>query len=296
MINYDIVMIGHITKDTIIISGKEKLAVGGAVYYSSIATARSGKRVLVVTRAAREDENLFSEMVDNGIDFVNLGAPVTTSMECRYNTADMERRKITCTAVAPSYTIEQIPDVNAPIYHLAGLVRGEIPSSLIYQLASRGRIALDVQSILRCNENGELIFRDWEDQNKYLSYISYLKTDAAEAEIMTGETNREIAAKMLYSWGAKEVLITHNTGVLVFNGKEFLKKPFNSSNLSGRTGRGDTCFAAYLAWRLSHEIEESIDYAASLTSIKMEIPGAFKGSIQDVLSRSNSNVVFQNNL
>ena len=48
--------------------------------------------------------------------------------------------------------------------------------------------------------------------------IDYLKTDAAEAEILTGLTDRAEAAKLLHSWGAKEVLITHNTEVLAYDG------------------------------------------------------------------------------
>jgi len=30
----------------------------------------------------------------------------------------------------------------------------------------------------------------------------------------------------------------------------------------GRTGRGDTAFAAYLSWRLAHDADESLRFAA----------------------------------
>jgi sugar/nucleoside kinase (ribokinase family) len=53
----------------------------------------------------------------------------------------------------------------------------------------------------------------------------------------------------------------------------------------GRTGRGDTTFGAYLARRLDHSIEESLRFAAAVVSIKMESPGPFRGSIEDVLAR-----------
>ena len=81
------------------------------------------------------------------------------------------------------------------------------------------------------------------------------------------------------------MLITHSQEVLVYNGKEMFSAPFNPSNLSGRTGRGDTCFAAYMTRRLNHGIEESLCYAAALTSIKMEKPGPFVGTIAEVLQR-----------
>jgi sugar/nucleoside kinase (ribokinase family) len=55
----------------------------------------------------------------------------------------------------------------------------------------------------------------------------------------------------------------------------------------GRTGRGDTTFAAYLARRNDHGVSESLKFAAALVSIKMETPGPFQGSLADVLARMN---------
>ena len=107
----------------------------------------------------------------------------------------------------------------------------------------------------------------------------------SEAEILTGETDREKAAYILASWGAKEVMVTHNTEVIVLVDGKIHRAPFTPSNLSGRTGRGDTTFAAYLAWRLDHDPEESVHYAAALCSIKMESPGPFADTVEDVITR-----------
>ena len=142
--------------------------------------------------------------------------------------------------------------------------------------------------MLRCSEDGNLLFRDWKEKKKYLPKITFLKTDAAEAEILTGESDREKAAYMLASWGAGEVMVTHNTEVIVLADGKIFRAPFTPSNLSGRTGRGDTTFAAYLARRLDFNPGESVRYAAALCSIKMEKPGAFKGSMKDVLERMES--------
>jgi sugar/nucleoside kinase (ribokinase family) len=101
---------------------------------------------------------------------------------------------------------------------------------------------------------------------------------------MTGTVDRKEAAKMLHAWGAKEIMITHNTEVLIYNGRDFYVEPLKPRNLSGRTGRGDTCFSAYITERLNKGIEESLLYAAALVSLKMESPGPFAGSRQDVES------------
>jgi sugar/nucleoside kinase (ribokinase family) len=80
-------------------------------------------------------------------------------------------------------------------------------------------------------------------------------------------------------------VITHAQGVLArVNGTTYYEK-FSNSNVSGRTGRGDTTFSAYLSWRLDHDPEESLKFAAALVSIKMETPGPFKGTLEEVQKR-----------
>ncbi|MEW5817567.1 MAG: PfkB family carbohydrate kinase [Spirochaetota bacterium] len=283
--HYDIIMIGHISKDVLVYGGVEEKLVGGAVVYSSVSARKAGASVLVVTKACSSDRKLLEPYKKHGITFVIIDSPQTTSLRNVYLTEDRERRTITLLSQADSFTAEDIPELKTRIFHLAGLFRGEIPDELIPTLARKAQLALDVQGVLRIDEGGKLVFKDWENKQRLLPLITYLKTDAAEAEILTGETNRERAAELLHGMGAREVMITHNTEVIVYDGKGIYRAPFTSKTLLGRTGRGDTCFAAYLAWRHSHGIEEAVRFAAALTSIKMESPGVFRGSIRKVRAR-----------
>jgi len=280
---FDIAMIGHLTKDVITVNDSRTEFPGGAVYFSSIAAAASGADVHVSTRIANDDSNYLSEMTEAGVTVVNLGSKATVCMNLNYS-SDMETREITVSDLADSFTLEDVKNINASIYHLAGLIHGDFPDDMMGSLAEKGEVALDVQSVLRCEKDSRLFFKDWADKKKYLPSITYLKTDAAEAEILTGESDRYKAAEIIFGWGVKEVIITHMSELLVFDGT-FVSFPFTMKNMSGRSGRGDTCFAAYLAWRLNHGVKESTQFAAALTSIKMENPGAFKGTILDVQSR-----------
>ena len=97
---------------------------------------------------------------------------------------------------------------------------------------------------------------------------------------MTGLTNRKEAAKLPHQWGAKEIMITYNSEVLIYNGKDFYSCPIRTGNLSGRTGRGDTTFAAYINERLSKDIKESL--LTATVSLKMETPGPLRASREDV--------------
>jgi len=280
---FDIAMIGHVTKDIVTVDGSRTEMPGGAVYFSSIAAAASGADVLVRCRVAEADTDYLSEMTDAGVTVENLGSRATVCMNLSYS-SDMETRTITVSDLTDPFSVDDVKDINASVFHLAGLIRGDFPDEMITSVAEKGDVALDVQSVLRCEKNSCLYFRDWADKRRYLPFITYLKADAAEAEVLTGESDRYKAAKILCGWGVKEAIITHMSELLVYDGA-FYRFPFTMKNTSGRSGRGDTCFAAYLAWRRNHSVEESAQYSAALTSIKMEKPGAFRGTIQDVQHR-----------
>jgi sugar/nucleoside kinase (ribokinase family) len=282
---YDIIMIGHISRDIMIYGDREDRFVGGPVIYSSMAAVRSGARVLVVTKAAEEDARHLNPLKENGVQVVHLKSPHSTSIRNVYESEDRERRRVTLLSQALPFTINELPEERADVYHLAGLFKGEIPEEMIRSLSGRGSVAVDAQGLLRCNENGRLVFKDWERKADYLRFITYLKTDTAEAEILTGEADREKAARILCEWGVGELMVTHHSEVIVFDGSSVYRAPFTPENLSGRTGRGDTCFAAYLARRRGHGPTESVRFAAALTSIKMESPGPFTGTEQDVVRR-----------
>jgi sugar/nucleoside kinase (ribokinase family) len=281
---YDTFIIGHISKDEIIFEETLERNIGGAVIYSSYAAKAGGSKVGVMTKTSREDIGLLDNFNVEKEDVYFLPSKATTSIRNVYLSADRERRICTAISIADPFNVEELEGIDSKLYHLAGLIAGEFNGEMIKTLSQRGLVAVDVQGFLRNAENGSMVFRDWADKKIYLPFIDFLKTDAAEAEIMTGTVDRKEAAKMLYGWGAKEIMITHNTEVLIYNGSAFYVEPLKPRNLSGRTGRGDTCFSAYITERLNKGIEESLLYAAALVSLKMESPGPFAGSRQDVES------------
>ncbi len=220
-----------------------------------------------------------------GIDVIRIDSPATTSIHNVYHTADCEKRDVTLLSQASSFTPDIEQHLSGEIIHLAGLFRGEIPDELIPVCQRSGKVALDAQGVLRCNDGTSLSFNDWKEKRTYLPMVTYLKTDAAEAFILTGTEDRVEAARMLIAWGAGEVMVTHNREVIVASHDQVCRAPYTPKNLSGRTGRGDTTFAAYLAWRIDHPIDESVRFAAALCSLKMEAAGPFSGSLDDVFQR-----------
>ena len=282
--HYASIIMGHISLDyNTDHLGNTVEVIGGAVTFSSASAYALGHRVAAVTKLAPEDTDRLSGLVIPKEDIICLPASSSTVMRNKYYTADKERRKCENVSVGTPFSVEDIPDLDADIFHFAGLIYGDFNNDMIRAAAERYDVAVDVQTLLRHRrDDGSMYFEDWADKKEMLPYIRYLKTDAAEAEIMTGTDDRRKAAQMLFDWGAKEILITHNTEVLAFDGKNFYTCPIRARNLSGRTGRGDTTFAAYYCERLTHNVPQSLLYATATVSAKMEKSGPFTGTRADV--------------
>ena len=285
MKNVDIMIVGQLSLDiNTDFGGREERVIGGAVLCSGFAADASGAKVAVLAKGNRAVADPVAAFASRpGVTVIPVDSATCTSISNVYHTADRERR--TCRAIShiEPYRPEDLPtDVQAKIYHVAGLMAGDVSDEMIEQLSLRGEAAVDVQCLLRRDDGEQMAFHDWENKKKYLPMITYLKTDAAEAEILTGLSDRDAAAKLLHAWGAKEVMITHNTEVILYDGEQMYRAPLKPRNLTGRTGRGDTTFAGYLAKRLTCGIGESLRYAAALVSLKMETPGPFAGTEADV--------------
>jgi sugar/nucleoside kinase (ribokinase family) len=284
MKNYDFFVIGHISLDENIYLQKKEKSVGGAILYSSSVYSSLGKKVAVLTKLSPSDNHSIHQLNVSEKDIYLIPSKKTTSIRNEYLDESREKRISTALATADPFLISDIPEkLTARVIHFASLIYGEYQSDLIKLLAKKAKIAVDIQGFLRnVGEEGKLVYKNWKDKELYLPHIDYLKTDAAEAEFLTGENDLSGAAEILHQWGAKEIMITHHSKVLVYNGSNFFHYPLKPRNLSGRTGRGDTCFSSYLSKRLNNNIDQSLLFAVALTSLKLANPGPFKGNKYDV--------------
>jgi sugar/nucleoside kinase (ribokinase family) len=282
---YDLLIAGHVTHDQLVDRGRDSWFTGGGAFFASFAARRSGASVLTVTRLAAADLRLLEPLEAAGVEVAAILGATTTSIRNVFETADPDHRTVTLLAQGEAFRLEDFPQVEAAACLLTGLFRGEIPDELLQPLSARWPLALDLQGVLRTSRDGVFAWQDWPAKRSLLPLVSFLKADALEAEVIAGTSDRAEAARRLAGWGAREVMITHSSEVLVYDGRELAAASFDPANPSGRTGRGDTCFGSYLARRLTHGVPESLAYAAALTSLKMEKPGPFSGTVKQVLSR-----------
>ena len=287
---YDITFIGHMVYDEIIpFGGVARVAPGSAVLCGAMVAARVGKKVAVVTKMAQKDESILQPMKDLGIDTFLIPSEETSYNRVLHESENVDERTMTLIKSAGLISIDDVPALDSTCVHLAGISDTEFDMALMKGLKARNypSLSVDMQSFVRhinpVTKNHE--FSDVADKKEIVAMMDKVKLDIVEARLLTGTDDLEKAAIIVESWGCPEVMITHSEGVLArVNGKTYYEK-FSNSNVTGRTGRGDTTFAAYLSHRLDHGVAESLKFAAALVSIKMETPGPFSGTLEDVNKR-----------
>jgi len=280
--HFDVIMIGHFAQDRNVVDGHAKTESGGGVYFGSVALKRIGVNVAVVTRLHPDDFPRLDELKQEGVQVFATPAPETSGIENRYRSADMERRICKPLGFAGAFKPEEIPNVETQVYMIASIIAGEVDLPLLKLLASREPVGLDVQGFVRVRDGNDLVFRHWPEMQEGLKHVTYLKVDRAEAELLTGQTDLQAAARQLADYGPREIVVTQSSGVTVYAEGRFFAAPFTPRTLAGRTGRGDTCFSTYVGMRLTSSPDVACQWAAAVTTLKQERPGPWNGTLAEV--------------
>jgi sugar/nucleoside kinase (ribokinase family) len=280
---FDIAFLGNYTKDTIVSAAGTRVVDGGAFNYGAHVAAAMGLHTAAITRLAREDWHVVEELANLGIEPFVTPTPTSTCLRLEYPSADVDERVIYVTSTAGAFVLDQVTGVQARAFVVGASFRGEVGLEVIQALAAReALLAVDVQGSVRVVREGRLIYAPWPQKRPVLAQVDILKTDAVEAAMLTGEKEIHQAAQMLAKLGPPEIVLTHRDGLLVYAHGRFHAAGFFPARLVGRSGRGDTCLAAYTARRLTSSPAEATVWAAAVTSLKMEAEGPFRREIAEV--------------
>jgi sugar/nucleoside kinase (ribokinase family) len=282
--HYDVIYAGNYTKDTIITPEGTRYVDGGGMNYAAHAGHQLGLKTAIVTRLSREDEYVVEAIRKDGIDCFPAFSPSSTLMTLEYKTADVDKRNLYVAGVAGTIHPEHLEGLSARAIAVSPSLRGEVEPEFFKSLRRQNGmiLAADVQGFIRVLRGQDLVYEPWDAMGEVLSNIDILKSDAVEAQFLTGVSDLEKAAAIYASYGVREIVLTHSEGVLIHanGGNHYF--PFHSKNMSGRSGRGDTCMGTYVAKRLSLPPRQAGQWAAAATSLKMEKTGVFDRNISEV--------------
>lgn len=282
----DICCIGHITLDKIITPKIEAYMPGGTAFYVAHALEgldHSGFRLL--TSVGETEMGAVEDIRAKGIDVDVIPSRKSVFFENKYG-ENLNERTQRVLAKADPFTVDNLRDAEARIFHLGTLLADDFSLDAIKYLSTKGIVSVDAQGYLR-EVRGEKVYAiDWTDKFEALKYIDILKANEKEMEVLTGSSDPYEAAKKLAEWGVKEVLLTlGDKGSLVYVESKFYEIPaFTPKALVDATGCGDTYMAGYLHMRRKGATyRDAATFAAAMCTIKLSCNGPFSATEQEVL-------------
>lgn len=282
----DICCIGHITLDKIVTPKQTTYMPGGTSYYFShgIKHLKDKDNYKLVTALAPSEYKAVEEMRSAGIQVEVLPSKKTVYFENVYG-ENQDNRTQRVLAKADPFTVEELKNEEARIFHLGSLLSDDFSLDVVKLLSGKGILAVDAQGYLR-EVRGEKVFPvDWKDKREALKYIDILKVNEHEAEVLTGYKDAKQAALQLAEWGVKEVLLTLGSlGSLIYAEGVFHQIPaYPPKEVVDATGCGDTYAMGYLYMRnKGASYEEAGCFAAAMSTIKLEKSGPFSGTEEQV--------------
>ena len=286
MNKYELCCVGHITLDKVVTPKNTVYMPGGTSYYFSHAIKHFDDiNYALVTALAESEMQSVEELRAEGVEVAVMPSRHTVYFENIYG-ENQDNRTQRVLAKADPFSIDYLRQIEAQIFHLGSLLADDFSLEVVRYLSQKGLVSVDSQGYLREVREQNVYAVDWPEKKEVLRYVHFLKANEHEMEVLTGYTDPEQAAKEIYSWGVKEVLLTFGSmGSLIYDGETFHRIPaYLPNEVVNATGAGDTYMTGYLYQRAKGvSIEEAGCFAAAMTTLKIEGMGPFSGTKADVL-------------
>jgi len=251
---FDIVTVGHFAIDFITSPRitMPKPTLGGPPTYSSLAAAKLGARVSVISKVGEDFPPKYLKWLKSqDVDLSGLkqveGAS-TTIFELKYF-GDGERQLILKNR-APPIDVEDVPNLlEARAVHIAPIVN-EVSYGAVDKLRGLANfVSLDPQGFLRnFNKNGYMRLQRMENP-RVLERVDLFKSSQREIEAVAGESDPVRAIQRVYRYGVRLIIVTKGQegSLLYAEGRLYRVPAATSKVVVDATGAGDVLMGAFLA-------------------------------------------------
>jgi sugar/nucleoside kinase (ribokinase family) len=238
----------------------------------------------MITAVSEEVMPEVERLREAGINVTAFDSPTNVFFENKYG-ANMDHRTQRVLAKSAPFTLRQLENEEARVFHLGTLLADDFTPKTVEYLATKGDVSIDVQGYLRTVKGEEVLSVEWTDKLRLLKHTAILKVNEWECHTLTGISDPFTAAEQIHDWGVREVIITLGGGgsVIYAEGKFYETPAYPPRHLVDATGCGDTYSAGYLYARARNmSYAESGRFAAAMCTLKLEHTGPFDHSSEDV--------------
>ena len=291
MEQFDVCVVGHVVRDINLVGGRRQAPTpGGTAYYSSRVYQALGLRCAVVTRVAREDEDvLFGSLRAAGIQVFNAPSATSSTFHNDYAADNPDIRTQSVDSLAEPIRVEDVPPIRARIFHVGPLSHNDVDLEVIGQCADRSDLlAVDAQGWTREVVGNRIVARLRTGTDDILPAIDVLQADDQEMAVFSGKPSVREGLLKVRRMGVAEVIVTKASrgSVVAFDDQVHEIDALSPRAVVDTTGCGDTYLAAYMSRRLdSDDPLECGHFAAVAASLNIESLGPFQGSLAGVWER-----------
>ncbi len=249
---FDLVTVGHFALDTIR-SPKirlSRIALGGPPTYVSVAAAKLGAKVAVISKIGEDFSDEYFEWLKNrGVDLSGLKRTPNASTTRFVLEYENGHRRLRLKALAPPISPADIPDsLWSKVVHVSPIAN-EISSDVTIKLRRSAKVlSLDPQGFLRSfDERGRMHFRNWLEP-EMLGQIDVLKLAFDEIRVTRAQDLKNVIRHMS-DYGVEIVIVTEGaSGSTLFFDEQYYAIPAcEPKTFVDPTGAGDVYIGAFLA-------------------------------------------------
>lgn len=250
---FDLVTVGHFAIDTIISSKitDPQIALGGPPTYVSVAAAKMGVRVSVISKVGGDfPEKYHVWLQENDVDLSGIKL-VSNACTTRYvlEYKNWERRLRLETKAPPILTVD-IPDsLRSAVVHVAPIA-DEISDGVMSKLRKSAKVlSLDPQGFVRSfDKKGNVGVKKWRHPEA-LGQVDVFKSAIREIQAVTGIQEVKPAMKKIIDYGPRIVIVTRGMkgSTLLFENQFYNIPVCKSKIVADPTGAGDAYVGGFLA-------------------------------------------------
>ncbi|WP_321421194.1 PfkB family carbohydrate kinase [uncultured Methanobacterium sp.] len=285
-------IIGPVTRDTILKSGSKCKGIGGPVYYQAGVLSALKSDVTALVTVGKDDINLL-DYFSQDINLNPIWGEETTQFENFYPDEDPNHRLQRACIPSNPIEISHLSSVDWDKFDavlVSPLSPHDVPfETLKYISDQEVPVYLGVQGYLRHLKDQTVVLKPLKDYKKFLSCVDFLFLDEVEAGVIIGDLSLSLdeISRKLSLLGPDEVIITRgDRGSIVYSSGHddtYQIPAFPSKERVDPTGLGDSYLAAY-AFR-GQEVSDPQEcgiFASLVSSLKLENKGAFQGNRKSI--------------
>jgi sugar/nucleoside kinase (ribokinase family) len=279
----EIVVVGHLSRDLIVMPNTTKEALGGGTAYAMLAPSIGAFGAGIVTKVGTDFEQSYHDtLCSSGLDLSGLitEGPKSTRFVNKYDTSGARIQYVE--AVAPSIIPDDFTEnhLDANIIHFSPLSCEEIDIECIRQARSSNALtSLDVQGYIRSiGRDGMVTLKEWTERDKVLGLVDVVKCHEQELFATVHAESELSAASHILSLGPRIVLVTRDLrGSIIYTRNSHVRIPLVLARAQvDTTGCGDTYTIGFLLeYMRSGDVRRAGLFAATCSSFNVESVGPY---------------------